>query len=51
MAVQVTVLTGANVHVLSFPNSHFMRFEILRALFLSIQVIWDMMLCHWVSGS
>jgi hypothetical protein len=26
-------------------------FEVLMAVLLMIQVFWDVMLCHWVSGS
>jgi len=27
-----------------------MRFEVLTAVMLKIQVFWDVTLCHWVSG-
>jgi hypothetical protein len=27
------------------------RFEVFTALFLRIQVIWDVAVCHWVGGS
>jgi len=27
------------------------RFEVLTAVFLRFQVLWDVMLCHWVTGS
>jgi hypothetical protein len=26
------------------------RFEVFTAVLLKVQIVWDVMLCHWVSG-
>jgi len=56
--VHLSVFSGMSVTCLYYGinscNGFFclvQDFEVLMAVLLMIQVFWDVMLCHWVSGS